>query len=1046
MFNSFFQKIADTLTYFINDVKESILNFFDSIFFSVKNFFRKVLSFFAPIIGFFKNVYYGVSNFLSPIGNFFSKTIGAAFRKLFKTNIYNLETFRLIVKTKKRFISLVLIVLIGVSFMMGLLSTPDIMRKSMDVENDAYNLQDIQLYSLFGFCDEDIKKIKNATGIEYVLGSKQFDAYYKNSNDTNSVARICEVERDVNKFKLESGRLPEKKYECVLLGKEDESFYKIGDQIKFFLEDSSINSQLDVNNYTVVGFVTSPEYGTVLPGTSNLSNLPINNIVYIPNENFTSDYYTTVYLTLSGARDLVSYSKEYNNFIAENTVYVENVANAQQNYLKGKIIEEATKQLEDAQIKLVEARADGEFQLAQAKQQLDDANIQLVNFETEISMLEALLSKAQTAVQPYVDQAVETHDRYDDFFSRFGINIDYVYDTYMKKDVEANYNEIKSQYDSMKYQIANARKQYEDGLAQYNNGVKEFNEQMQEAEVQIRKAQQNLNELPEAKWIILDRSTHYTSYMYENNCNQMQSIAYVMPFIFFLVAALVCVTTMTRLIDEQRGQIGTFVALGYSDKQIIGKYLTYSFFASMIGSLVGVFIGQAIFPTVIYTCWKLMYKLPPIKILFPIGDLLISISCFTILIMSITAYVLYQTIKDVPSSLMRPKAPKSAKPILLEKATFIWNHLSFTSKITARNLFRYKARFLMTVIGVAGCTGLLVIGWGIKDSINDVIVKQYSDIFKYNYQINLSDDNNIEYNVSKLIENPKNEIVAPLCNYISTAYFGDEEETINAYILDQRDINTAFSFRKQDRRTAFKADNSGAVVSEKFAKNHNLKAGDSLTISSKSGIKQIVKISEICEMYFEHYVFMTTDYYENIYDETVHMNTIGVSSQDYDALQYDTEVLKDFSSINSFDMLIDVFTTMISALDLIIVVIIITAGSLAFVVIYNLSQVNISERIREIASLKVLGFHNGEVNTYIFKEIIILTIIGGLIGLPLGVIEHHFVMNVIDMEMITFGMDLSVLTFVRAYAITIVFTLIVLLFMRKPLRNVDMIESLKSVE
>ena len=353
----------------------------------------------------------------------------------------------------------------------------------------------------------------------------------------------------------------------------------------------------------------------------------------------------------------------------------------------------------------------------------------------------------------------------------------------------------------------------------------------------------------------------------------------------------------------------------------------------------------------------------------------------------------------------------------------------------------------MTVIGVAGCTSLLILGWGIKDSIKDVVHIQYGEIMNYDYMVRIENDHSLDDMVSELESDLSNEYVTPYMSYSTRMYLNGEEDVLEAQVMDARKGNDIYQLRGLDHSTPLRISNSGAIVSEKFSINNGLKEGDYVTIESSSGLKAEIKIAAVCEMYFQHYIFISSDLYESVFGEPVHPNTIGIkSSQDMDKLKKDLEDYEGFESVTDFTSVTDQFDTMIKALDLIILVIIITAGALAFVVLINLTQVNISERIREIATLKVLGFRKGEVESYLFKEILILSFIGSLIGMPLGILEHHFIMNVINMDMMMFGMNIKPLSFVYGVGITIVFTLIVLLMTKGSLKKIEMIESLKSVE
>jgi len=395
---------------------------------------------------------------------------------------------------------------------------------------------------------------------------------------------------------------------------------------------------------------------------------------------------------------------------------------------------------------------------------------------------------------------------------------------------------------------------------------------------------------------------------------------------------------------------------------------------------------------------------------------------------------------------MRPVAPKKGKELMIEKIPFIWNALSFTSKITARNIFRYKSRFLMTIAGIAGCAGLLIMGFGIKDSVSDVVYVQSRDIFTYDYAVTFEGSEYVESALERLNSNPHVKQAVEYGTYVTRVYLDGQEATANTIVIDPKESQNMFNLRETDKKTPIKIGNDGVIVSEKFAKNHNLKKGDTITIESGSRIKQDVTISNICEMYFQHYVFMSEDLYKNVFDEELDYNKITIKvDEDYD-LYPEIKAFEGFANMSSTSESMQKYGTLIDALNLIIIVIILVAGSLAFVVIVNLTQVNISERIREIATLKVLGFNNREVNTYIFKEIILLSLIGCVVGIPIGIVEHKFIMSVLNIEMIMYGNRIKFVSYIYAMIITIVFTIIVLMFMRKPLREVDMVESLKSVE
>lgn len=967
--------------------------------------------------------------------------------------MFELETIRLIKKSFRRFLSLTLIVMIGAGFMMGLISTAQIMRESVDVYTDEKNLADLQIYSPYGFCHEDYEFLSNMDGVESVYASKEIDVLAHKDEESSFVTKVSELYRKNNGIVLEAGRMPTNNTECLMVHNGTYLELGIGDQLTFEFEDKDINDYLKNDTYTIVGVFNSPEYLSKLLGPSTLNNETLNTIVLIPNSNFIFEYYTTMYLTLDGSKDLVSFSSEYDKYIKTKETEIENSTKQQQDYLKGKMIETANNELEEKTALLEEMKEKGQEELDNAARQLEEAKAQIATYEAQLASGQQLINTLQNAInndKPILDEiyndTVLIEHGIEEVLSLFGFDVDIHFGSAAFDYTSNAYNDAVRQFNSLKAQLENGKRQYESGLQQYEKAKKEFDDKIEEANTQLKLARQQLDELPEAKWIFLDRDKEYASSMFKNTCNQMRNIGIYLPIMFFLVAALVCLTTMKRLVDEQRGQIGVFVALGYNKKQIIMKYITYALLASLIGGIIGIAIGQPLFPSVIYRVWKLMYNFPPIKIYYPIKYVLLSLLSFAVLMCGVTAYVVHDVLKDVPSALMRPKAPKKGKEILLEKIPFLWHALSFISKITARNLFRYKARFLMTVIGIAGCTGLLLLGFGIKDSVSDVLEIQYGDIFNHSNVIFLNSSENLDENMNILKSNPNNSQITSYMTYMTKVYLSDEDDTAHIIAINPNDLEQSFNLRKTDKHTHISLSDDGVIVTERFADKHNLKKGDTIKIESAKGIKADFTISEICEMYFQHYIFISDSLYENSFDEKLDPKAITVQTENQESLLNDLNKLKDHSFESNYANIIRDFGSMIQALNYIIVVIIVVAGALAFVVLMNLTQVNISERVREIATLKVLGFNNHEINMYIFKEILLLSFIGAILGFPVGIIEHRLIMKALTMEMIMFGTKLRPISFLFAFIITMAFTIIVLMFMKKPLKEVDMVESLKSVE
>ena len=567
-----------------------------------------------------------------------------------------------------------------------------------------------------------------------------------------------------------------------------------------------------------------------------------------------------------------------------------------------------------------------------------------------------------------------------------------------------------------------------------------------------------LNLPMEGEWYVLDRNSHYSYVDYEGTADQMAAIAKVFPVFFYLVAALVCLTTMTRMIDEQRGNIGTLKALGYSKLSIAMKYIIYALAASVIGGVIGAAAGMYLFPYVIYSAWNIMYTMPELSYMPQPELAVLSVVIAVLVNTGATIWACFSELVETPALLMRPKSPKVGKKILLERIGFIWKRVSFTYKVTFRNLFRYKKRFFMTVIGISGCTALLIAGFGIKDSVSEVVENQFEKIFRYDMTASFIEEkeDDLAEAYEKLILDDRIEAVCPV--HSEKVVVNDSQERNDAteksaslmVVPDTADFADFICLSQYKTGEVLSVPESGALVSRKLAKDYGLEAGDSIYILVDDKFVP-VEIEDIVEMYVDHYVFVSPQYYEKLYGkeakDNVILSVLNVSEEEEEndigyylinELNADTVVY--YTGVK------ERFENMISAIDIITVVLIISAGALAFVVLYNLINVNISERIREIATIKVLGFYDNEVASYVYRENIILTLIGGLVGLGLGVVLHHFIMEVVELEDVMFGRNISFSSFALSYAITLLFGLLVNLVMLKRLKNIPMIESLKSVE
>ena len=606
------------------------------------------------------------------------------------------------------------------------------------------------------------------------------------------------------------------------------------------------------------------------------------------------------------------------------------------------------------------------------------------------------------------------------------------------------------------------RKKIEEGKQNIKQGEEELEKAKKLGEEQLSLAKEKLdkaeNDIKEAKapdWYVLDRHSHYSYMDYGTSADKMGDIANVFPVFFFLVAALVCLTTMTRMVDEQRGNIGTLKALGYSKFKISSKYIVYAAVASTLGAVVGLSIGLVLFPTVIFHAWGIMYTVPKINLLVEIPLSVISILVAVSVTTIAAILACYKELVETPSLLMRPKAPKVGKRIFLERIPFIWKRFNFTKKVTARNIFRYKKRFFMTVIGISGCTALLLAGFGIKDSISTIISKQFGEIIQYNMQISMDKDIDIA-DREALFDKYKNDSrvkdLSEMSMFNSKAILDKEEKMIKLVIPKNVDeFKNFIALRERSNQKEIKLDNDGVVITEKLAKSLGVKIGDKIIVENEEGDREEVEISDISEMYVDHYVFMSPEYYKSTFGVTNEINTIALklneSSKNVEE-SLGTELMSNESvkSVTFFSGIIDNFDNTINSLNIVVIVLIVSAGALAFVVLYNLTNVNISERLREIATIKVLGFYDKEVSAYVYRENLLLTAIGSVFGLGLGTILHRFIMITVEFDSMMFGRNINTLSYFISVIVTMGFAILVNLVMYKKLKKIPMVESLKSVE
>ena len=759
---------------------------------------------------------------------------------------------------------------------------------------------------------------------------------------------------------------------------------------------------------------------------------------------------------------------------------------------------EAEKELADARRELEDGQAEvdsGRQELADARAQFESSRQQLTDSQAQIDQGQKELNDNIDAMNAQIDELNAAKQQYNDLAAS-GAD-----DPVTMATLSAMYEEIqsgeaalaqaKAQIESAKSELAsgqqqindgwqqiadgeqeiadgeaeleNAQQEIDDGWEEYYEGEKEAQEEIADGEQKIADAKEELADaeaeladLEEPEWFIYDRSNlpDYTGY--GENADRMRAIGQVFPAIFFLVAALISLTTMTRMVEEQRTQIGTFKALGYERHSIAGKYLGYALLATVSGSVLGILFGEKVFPYIIITAYGIMYQhmheiMLPYNIQYGLGAAAAALAS-TLLA---TLLACYKELREQAAELMRPPAPKQGQRVLLERVRFIWKRLNFSWKASVRNLVRYKKRLFMTVFGIGGCMALMLVGFGLKDSIFAIVDIQYGEIQLYDGNIILEDDITDEEKETLIAELEKDELMTGAAEGLLTQVsVGAGEEWHDVYLDVPEDVDRFPEFvTLQDRMTdaVYTLDDSGAILTEKMATELDVEPGDTITIRDDDLGDLEVKVQAVCENYMGHYLYMTPAYYEEVYGSAPDYNCIFYKTADRiteEAERIGEEALAvpGALSVSYTTDLKEQVDNMLGALDSVIAVLIISAGMLAFVVLYNLNNISITERQRELATLKVLGFYNNEVTMYVYRENILLTFLGALFGIVLGKILHRFIIVTVEIESVMFGRNIDLSSFVYAFLLTLLFSLLVNGAMYFKLKKIDMVESLKSVE
>lgn len=1100
------------------------------------------------------------------------------------TKSYRKNILRDLRTNLSRFISLFGIVLLGVMMLTGLVSFAPSMRRAGDEYFAMQNVFDLRVLSTLGLSQEDIEAIAGVEGVQAVMPVRSADLEARwDGEEQLSVVRVQQLPADpgadtpenLNRLVLTGGRMPAAPGECVV--------HVIGygtpipeGTVLHLPEDAGLGR----TEFTVVGTVQDPQFISNDPETSTAGDGTLDQIVFVPEGSFATDYYTACYIKAAGVEGLSAYSQAYQDAVDQLADRVGALSEGQSALRREQLIRDAEAQLDEAKAEYADKEAEAREGFAQAQAELDEAQQkldaalaqlnegereyssgraqleaqkaalpqtitggadqllsgqeQILEFEDQLAQIEMLVNLQQVA-DPLLDYAeaalnnarhaleeAEPEDEeytelrellaqaqaaYDKIYAQLQgyqqqldegkrqmyaqglISSPTLSNTALVTEAKAALRRMKlalmsgqldlstgaatayAAFDAAESQLADARAKLEAGWSEYRTGRQQLDEgwaeyraqkadaeaQLADGAQQIRDAEEAIYEIRSGEWYVLDRNSTMSLVTFSQYADRMEAIARVFPVFFFLVAALVATTTMTRMVDESRLQLGTLKALGYSSAQISVKYLFYGAAASLLGSAVGMALGFVVFPSIIWKAYTMLFQLPTFRLRFYPGLAAGAVLVSTAVIGLATLEACRASLREKSAALLLPRAPAAGKRILLERFTPLWKRMSFSQKTTARNLFRYKKRFFMTVLGVAGCTALLLVGFGLQDSILPMVDKQSSQLTHTDLTIALSSGEALELEdglADALEASEEVESWGAFYTRNMTLRSSRAEESLTATVVGAQDpaqMTQYFTFRSRQTGESLPFGPDSVILTEKNAEMLGLAVGDTLTVDSPSGGRVDLVLTGITEDYISPRLYLSPQNLLTLLGEepewnTVFGQTLCTGADQQDALRARLLACNYVSSVSFTEDLTRIFDNMITSLNSVVVLIIVCAAALAAVVLYNLISVNLAERKKELATIKVLGFYDKEVYRYIFREIELLSLIGAGVGLALGIPLHQFIVRTVEMDRMMFIRSIEPLSFVYSVALTMVFTLGVCFFMRRQVKQISMVESMKAPE
>lgn len=919
------------------------------------------------------------------------------------------SVFRRIRSSLGRYLAILGIIALGVGFFSGLRVTAPSMLKTADEYVRELKLFDFRLVSTLGFTDEDVRAFSEAPGVEGAYGSFTADFLCRNESGSDVVFRAHSLLDGCNECDLTAGRMPERDDECLLDGKfYDESW--IGQKL-ILSEDNGedVRKRFAYAEYTVTGIIHSVYYINFERGGSELGSGSVSGYVYMPLGGFSNvsdetdeTYYTELFIRLTESAEI--YSDAYDALI-----------DARRDPLSALLDERAEARYE----KLI---ADAQAEIDDYQRQLDDARDE---YETGLAEYESGLAEYEASREEMNEQLVE-----------FTENRPYV-PAAAAEAIERQLDDAFAALDEVKLELDDAKKELDDALPE-----------LEENQARLDDAKEKLTEIDRPNVYVLDRSGNVGYACLDNDTSIVTGVSKVFPLFFFIVAALVCTTTMTRMVDELRTENGVLKALGFGNAAIAGQFLFYSGSASLLGSIIGFLIGSKFLPMALWGVYHIMYSVSR-SVCFVLDWKLFAWCTLLYMLCSLGAtwLVCRRMLREQAAELIRPKAPSAGKRIFLERMPFLWKRMKFLHKVSARNILRYKKRMIMMIIGIGGCTALLITGFGIRDTIKPILDHQYSEIETYDESVTFIDCPDESERANFL------EQVGEHCDGVTFLYTGsidvtgDKTETVNFMVFTEAP-ERCFNLHAGSEPVAWPGEGE-CVVDFRLARSQGLSVGDEITLLDGDLNTLRFTVSGIYDNYIYDFLFVSASSVAAQLGEAPEAQTAFLRlNGDTDAHELSAGILG-MENVASVSINADMrarIGSMFKSLDYIVLIVLVCAGALAFIVLFNLSNISITERTREIATLKVLGFYKKETAAYVFRENLVLTAVSAVCGIPMGLWLLRYVMDQIRIKSMYFGWRLSPGSLAASIVLTFVFAVVSELFLTKKLENVNMAESLKAIE